>query len=285
MCVRRQHFEEQMEFIARNFRVVLLRDAVRRMARGEELPPGSVCVTFDDGYRDNLEIALPVAERVGVPYTLFIPTGGVMEGEPLWWDRVICAVATTARDAAPAGELGLPAALGELSLAPGERGLTAQRILDALWELPPAQMMPAVHRIEARLQPAADAAAFAPRLRPEQIVSLHRRGIEIGAHSVSHRNMPMVTPAEAVAEMTDSRRLLESICSAPIEGFAYPGGRVSDETVEAARAAGFGYAVATAHGINAAPYALHRLLRAGMPDGPVTHMRRSLARLARAAEL
>jgi peptidoglycan/xylan/chitin deacetylase (PgdA/CDA1 family) len=284
MCVRREHFEQQMEFIGRDFHVLLVRDAVRLIARGEALPPGTVSITFDDGYRDNLEVALPIATRIGVPFTLFVPTGGVIEGEPLWWDRVICAVATTRRRTAMAPELGLPAELGELSLATGERALAAERILDALWELPPSEVAPAVDRVERHLAPLISASSFAPRLRPDQIASMHRRGIEIGAHSVSHPNMRMVTRAEAIDEMVDSRRLLESICGTAVEGFAYPGGRVSDGTVEAAQAAGFLYALATAHGINTAPYALHQLIRAGMPDGPMAEMRRTLARLAGAAE-
>jgi peptidoglycan/xylan/chitin deacetylase (PgdA/CDA1 family) len=284
MCVQRTHFEQHMEFLARNFHMMLLRDAVRCVARGEELPPGTMSITFDDGYRDNLDIALPVAQRVGVPFTLFVPTGGLVEGEPLWWDRVICAVATTSRDSAPAAELGLPAALDTLEFGATAGVSTVERMLDALWELPPAEVMPAVQKIENELAPPVDASTFAPRLRPDQVKSLHERGIEIGAHSVSHQNMPMVARHEAVSEMLESRRLLESICGATVDGFAFPGGRVSDQTVEAARAAGFAYAVATAQGINAAPFALHRLVRAGMPDGPVAQVRRSLARLLRAVE-
>ena len=43
--------------------------------RGAPLPPGAVLLTFDDGYRDNLENALPILRRHGYPAVLFVPIG------------------------------------------------------------------------------------------------------------------------------------------------------------------------------------------------------------------
>jgi len=67
-------FERQMELLAMRFSVVRLRDLAKAMTT---TPPDAnlVCVTFDDGYRDNYEVAVPVLERFGIKATFFIATG------------------------------------------------------------------------------------------------------------------------------------------------------------------------------------------------------------------
>src|SRR5690606_15431462 len=67
-------------------------------ARGEPLPPNPVCVTFDDGYRDNLEIALPILQRHGVPAIFFIATSYLEERRLFWWDRVAYLVKASRKD-------------------------------------------------------------------------------------------------------------------------------------------------------------------------------------------
>jgi peptidoglycan/xylan/chitin deacetylase (PgdA/CDA1 family) len=51
--------------------------------RGEPLPPGAVLLTFDDGYRDNLENALPILRRYEYPAVLFVPIGFLDDSRPL----------------------------------------------------------------------------------------------------------------------------------------------------------------------------------------------------------
>jgi glycosyltransferase involved in cell wall biosynthesis/peptidoglycan/xylan/chitin deacetylase (PgdA/CDA1 family) len=77
MSVHPLAFRAQMEHIAESGRPVLpLAEAVTRLrGEGAPLPAGAVCLTFDDGYRDNLEFAAPVLERLGLPATVFLVTG------------------------------------------------------------------------------------------------------------------------------------------------------------------------------------------------------------------
>jgi peptidoglycan/xylan/chitin deacetylase (PgdA/CDA1 family) len=67
-------FERQMDILARDFKVVRLCDLPKAMA--EDATDNNIaCVTFDDGYRDNYERALPVLESRGIKATFFIATG------------------------------------------------------------------------------------------------------------------------------------------------------------------------------------------------------------------
>src|SRR5688572_6832269 len=58
MCVTRQHFDEQLTYFRAQFNPIGLAEAIARRQRGEPLPPRALSVTFDDGYLDNLTIAL-----------------------------------------------------------------------------------------------------------------------------------------------------------------------------------------------------------------------------------
>lgn len=85
-------FAEQMEHLrARGYAVVSL-DAVLSFYReGTALPPRAVLLTFDDGYRDNLEHALPTLRAYGFPAVLFVPAGFVGSSRPLPHDEPLAA--------------------------------------------------------------------------------------------------------------------------------------------------------------------------------------------------
>ena len=63
------------------------------IAAGRTPPAGTVCITFDDGYRDNLTVAAPILEKYRLPATLFLATGFVERGETQWSDTAALAVA------------------------------------------------------------------------------------------------------------------------------------------------------------------------------------------------
>ncbi|UZG45807.1 polysaccharide deacetylase family protein [Caldimonas thermodepolymerans] len=278
MCVRRDRFEAQIAWLRRHFNVIGLREAVDRLERGEPLPERALSVTFDDGYRDNLDVALPILEAHGVPFTLFVPTGGLDTDEQLWWDRVIAALAGTGRETLDTGALDLPGQPVRLSLSSWRRAITAEEVLQRLWTLPIDETLAAVERIERVLGPAVRPVVRAQRLSSAQIREMHRRGVEIGAHSVRHPNLQLVSCVhELQREMTVSRQQLEALCQAPIDGFAYPGGRMNADTVAAARAVGFRYAVATISAVNRAPYDRFQLCRIGMPDAPLADFKRAFS--------
>ena len=81
-------FERQMAFLRRERRVVALAELVDEVDRGRTPPAGTVCITFDDGYRDNLTLAAPILEKYRLPATLFLATGLVERAENQWSDTL-----------------------------------------------------------------------------------------------------------------------------------------------------------------------------------------------------
>jgi putative peptidoglycan lipid II flippase len=84
-----------------------------------------------------------------------------------------------------------------------------------------------------------------PLMTADQVCQAARMGMEIGSHGLDHRRLAPVDAETLGAEVDDSREILESLTGAPVRGFCYPYGDVSDAAVHAARSAGYDYAVAT----------------------------------------
>ncbi len=75
-----QVFEKGIRWLRRNFDIVTLDEARRRIASGENHRP-TVCITFDDGYAVNLDRALPLLIDSCIPFTYFVTAGAILQRE------------------------------------------------------------------------------------------------------------------------------------------------------------------------------------------------------------
>lgn len=74
-------FAKQIDWIERHFDIISLEEAQRRIGSGVNSRP-SVALTFDDGYTDNCEFALPLLLRKNLPFTYFVTSHNVIDGTP-----------------------------------------------------------------------------------------------------------------------------------------------------------------------------------------------------------
>jgi peptidoglycan/xylan/chitin deacetylase (PgdA/CDA1 family) len=255
-------FRRQMQMLARAFNVLPLVEAVERMHSGT-LPSRAVCITFDDGYADNADIAAPILASSGLPATFFIATG-FLDGGRMWNDTLI----ETVR-AARGRELDLTAlGLGRLPLeGTGARMAAVDELIGRCKYLEPAERSA---RVDAVAQAAGVALPRALMMRSDQVHSLHVAGMEIGAHTVSHPILSTVTPARAEEEIFASRDRLAAITGAAVRAFAYPNGKAGvdygSEHVEIVRRAGFAVAVNTVWGAAGAGHDRLQLPRVGFGE-------------------
>lgn len=237
-------FRRQLEWIAGIFRVLPLPDAVAALRAGR-LPPRSLCITFDDGYRDNLSVAVPILREFGFHATFFMTTGYAGQ-RCMWNDMVIEAVRATRDPVLDLSRFGLPtfALDGE-----GGPGAAVPAIVQAFKYLPAGQREQAAESFYG------DAGATSGPLMLDEagIRGLVDAGMEVGGHTVSHPILTTVEPRVARAEIEDNKRELERICGRRLRLFAYPNGKpgrdYGPEHVEMVRAAGFEGAVASAEGM------------------------------------
>lgn len=79
-------FERYCRFFQQHFNVVPLADVVARLEAHRPLNR-ELAITFDDGYRDNFEHALPILERLSLPATFFLVSQWIGTDVVPWWDR------------------------------------------------------------------------------------------------------------------------------------------------------------------------------------------------------
>ena len=238
-------FDLQMGALTKHFSPLPLAEAVERLATGS-LPARAVCVTFDDGYADNAEVALPILRDRGVFATFFIATG-YLDGGRMWNDTVTEAIRTLQAPTVDLTSWGL----GTIVLDTVEARRAAIAVI-----LPALKYLPGAER-EARAAHLGDLAGIASQgnlmMREAQVRELHNAGMAIGAHTVTHPILLNTSPATAQREIVDSGQRLAEIVRQQIRIFAYPNGKPGQdygpEHVRMVRDAGYTTAVATGWGV------------------------------------
>lgn len=237
-------FAAQLDALQRTFNLLPLPEAHARLQAGT-LPPRAACLTFDDGYANNCEIALPLLEQRGVPATVFIATG-FLDGGRMFNDTVIEAVRRAPRllDLEPLG-------LKRYEFPDDSARLRAiDEILPAIKHLDPAERARRAEFI------AEIAGADMPRnlmMTSAQVRTLAERGVDVGGHTVTHPILTRVPLDEARHEIEEGKRRLEEITGQRLKSFAYPNGRPNDdytaEHAQLVQQAGFEVGVSTARAV------------------------------------
>ena len=81
--VHQNIFEEQIKFLKKNFTIIPIEELEHHIKSKNK--SFAISVTFDDGYLDNLDLALPVLENYNVPATIFITTRFLERSDFMWW--------------------------------------------------------------------------------------------------------------------------------------------------------------------------------------------------------
>jgi len=83
-----EEFDWQVGFLASNYEVITSRDLAGLIDTGAPIPRRALIITFDDGYRDNHDVALPILRRHNVPAVMFVSTGYIGSDVTFWFDRL-----------------------------------------------------------------------------------------------------------------------------------------------------------------------------------------------------
>lgn len=235
-------FAAQMRFLARRRNVISLTELVAGMRSGRVFEPGTVVLTFDDGYLDNLEIAAPILSRLRLPATLFLATGYVTRREPQWIDELHCAFRHRTRE-----NLMLPRGgnrdwdLRE----PASARLAYDRASELLLSATLAERRELLDDVTRQLR----SGASPPRLTlgwddVRRLVRDHPL-FEIGVHTCDHVDLTAVNADEVERQVHGSVAAAEDQLDAAVRHFSYPYGRCSALVRDVVARAGLSSAVAT----------------------------------------
>jgi peptidoglycan/xylan/chitin deacetylase (PgdA/CDA1 family) len=264
LMLPRAAFVRQMLHLQRGYRCLPLGEALRELRVGALTQP-TACVTFDDGYLNNLTVAYPILEELGIPATVYVTTGFLDSRRTMWTTRLELALTQ-----GPPRTIRLDAVgLSEASVGTPRAASVAAAVIDRLKLLPAEERARAAQDIEAQCAEPRIPDSFqfmswvdAARLAKSGLVS-------IGAHTVSHEITSRLSDDALEHEIGESVASIRARLGRPVASFAYPNGRSVDFDARSRmvlQRAGCESAVSTIEGLNARDvdaFALRRVVVGG----------------------
>lgn len=214
-------FEEQMRFLRDRRNVISMDELAQMVQMGQTAPAGTVAITFDDGYLDNLEVAAPILARYRLPATLYLATNYINAARAQWIDELHCCRNYRTRE-----------------LPPDMAGISNQLLLASFQER---------EKILGELRSAVMPRARAPRLTltwdDVRKLTSEYPNVEIGAHTADHVDLRACS-ADQVREQL--RRCIDDVereIGRRPRHFSFPYGRSNAEARALVAEAGFSSAV------------------------------------------
>ena len=264
------HFAQQLRVLKTIADPVSLESLVNAKS-DRELPPRPVCVTFDDGYADNLFAAKPALKTYRVPGTVFITPGYLGVPENLWWDELAKLILDPA---SRLEELRLslkgykhawvfPQVQGSLGSPdphcnwrawepiPGPRQAAYLEIYEVLVKLSDPEREQAMEQLR-RGATYTDRRQHRAMTEDEVRELAEGELVQIGAHTLTHPILAQLTPEQQQQEIAGSKSRLEALIGRTITTFAYPYGKKNHynrHTVDTVRTTGFACACSNFGGL------------------------------------
>ncbi len=277
VCVSPEKFGEQMQVLAESRGAVGI-DGFAGGGRAYRTSGRRLAVTFDDGYADNVAVALPILERHEIPATVFVIGNAVGRTREFWWDALDRAVL------APAV---LPGEL-EINLGADRRRFTIgdgsdMRAGDGRWRADIDQPVTDRQRLFFELwnaivvldpdeqnQAADELLAWSGQ--PGSVPPIMIDGdefaalaghplITIGSHTLDHLSLTDLSPQRQRAQIHDGHRRIEELAGRRVTCMSFPFGRFDDSSVGAVRELGVDMACTSVPEAATATDDRHRLPR------------------------
>jgi len=242
--VDKQSFTWHLNLLSQYFNVLSLDEALKHI-ENDTLPPRAICITFDDGYRDNYTNALPILKSFNLSATFFIASG-FLDGGRMWNDTIIEAVRNSSDERIDLEFLGL----GQVEVDnDNKKYLVAQHIINAIKHLPNETRREYTEYV-------AEQSSFLPNdlmMSSEQVKELHQSGMEIGGHTVNHPILAKLDKQSANEEIVFNKGFLDNLLKMPTKFFAYPNGKPGldylPDNIDQVRNAGYIAALSTKWGV------------------------------------
>ncbi len=223
---------EVLTFCKRHYNPVGLEDVLASREAIRPLPPYPLLVTFDDGWKDNIDYALPVLEKAGVPWVLFAATEAV-SSPGSWWQETLEWALRSGR-----------ASYDELWAAASGNGSTRSETRGSIRTISLLLRYGALaqEKREAILEPYSAAMREIYNgniaLDAADLKAMRKKGVGIGAHGSSHLMLSLVDRAEK--DIAAAREWLSANVDTTTENtISFPHGRYDSRTARAAREAGY----------------------------------------------
>jgi peptidoglycan/xylan/chitin deacetylase (PgdA/CDA1 family) len=238
-------FNDQMAMLAASFNVMPLDEAVNALMGGV-LPARTVAITFDDGYRDNHEVALPILQRHGLKATFFVASA-FLNGGCMFNDAITEALRSARPGAADLSAFGLGVVhVGDVA----QRRALVESITRKVKYFEGDARDAFCKQLPAILGSTLPSDLM---MSPEQVRRLAKAGMSIGGHTETHPILTKIADEQAQREINQNRAVLKDIVGHAPTTFAYPNGKpeadFAPRHAAMVKQAGYALAVSTAPGV------------------------------------
>jgi len=255
--VDKQLFDWQLGLLCKYFNPLSLPEALERLKSGT-LPSRAICISFDDGYEDNVTLALPILKKHNLSATFFIASS-FLNGGIMWNDAIIESLRNTTVSHLDLRDIDF----GQYDCSSWElKRKSKSALLTALKYKIPSQRNELIAQIVEKLAVSVPSDLM---MSSAQVRELHNQGMDIGGHTKTHPILSRIDETAVREEIESGKQELESIIDNKISVFAYPNGRPDQDYLKThtkiVMDAGFKAAVTTSYGtatITTDPYQLPR---------------------------
>ncbi|GAK51724.1 polysaccharide deacetylase [Candidatus Moduliflexus flocculans] len=264
LAVSPKHFAEHLQVIRNTYHPLHLTELVQALS-SHQMPRRGIVMTFDDGYVDNLYNATPLLKQFHIPATVFVTAGLIGQSQELWWDELerlllLPGVFSKELSLRIQGQYYVKK-LGQFreyrqddyikycswnilsADEPTVRHTIYRELHNRLRQLLPAERDNILRDIGKQIEQGRNWRESYRMMREEELRTLCARNLcEVGAHTMTHPALSMMSQLEQMNEIQQSKSSLERIIEKPVTNFSYPyGGRddYTPETIEILRQCGF----------------------------------------------
>lgn len=239
MYVSPETLDLHLQVLKHHFELVHLEDWLRQAKAGSTLPRLACAITFDDGWRDNHDFALPVLVKHGAPATIFLVSGYIGTAYQFWPNRLMYLLQ---RAFAERGSVVFPEPLSRVVepvlAAAVDRGELRDEDADALVEGAKGWDEEEVRGLVEMAEKSCGARSPARDiLNRDEIAQMAASGlVRFGSHTATHFRLGGRTSSPLLErEIVGSRKQLQDLSGQAIEVFCYPNGETSAPALDLVR--------------------------------------------------
>jgi peptidoglycan/xylan/chitin deacetylase (PgdA/CDA1 family) len=245
LAVNPEFFVQQINYLKKTCTPVSLED-LADVVQSNRLQKRSVCITFDDGYIDNLSFAYPILKNANMPATIFISSQYIDSNREYWWDELE-RIILVSKNVLKSLTMNINQDKYQWALDTAEQRSQAygqlHKLLRKMSEIERRNNLDFLH----------DWAGYDDGTRnyyrPMNSTEIRQLAqdklIEIGSHTMTHTPLNMLTFAEQYDEIKGAKECLERIIKSSVLTMAYPHGAFNADTLQAVRDIGIQVACTT----------------------------------------
>jgi len=243
--VKESDFRWQMNYLRRHFDIISLDLALERVQSRSSWKKPFAVITFDDGYKGNLQNVFPIMQSMGIPFTVYVSTKTLIDNSLFWFDRIISLLAHSGdihlklKEKRDVETFMIPAKASE-----AVRWQAIQKLLERLKRMSPDERRHCVKRITEKYDKINKTELQMLNINDLQLLASSDL-VTIGSHTHGHEMLDQLDDPNIHRTIQNSIHYLMDIIVTKPEHFSFPNGNYDQRVMAQVQEIGFKSAVTT----------------------------------------